>query len=60
VILGTNSVFYKGKTYEAIQATNQPDYEKKGLFFLTAKDNRCEALVSIFDSETVQAWNKKI
>lgn len=33
-LLGTSITLVKGKTYNATIATNQPDYEEKGLIFV--------------------------
>ena len=30
-----NNVFHKGRTYNAVQATNQPNYKENGLVFVS-------------------------
>jgi len=45
-VYGTDAVYYKGRVYEAVEAYNQPNYKRNGLYFVTAKDGRCEALVT--------------
>ena len=33
-----NHIFHKGKTYNAVNATNQPNWKEKGLIFVEKKN----------------------
>ena len=40
--------FRKGEIYDAVPASNQPDYERDGLYFVLPRDGvGCELLVSV-------------
>lgn len=56
-ILGTSMVFYKGETYHAVPATNQPDYEAKKLYFVQHPDGDSALLAA--DDECMSIINPK-
>lgn len=48
-LLGTSIVLNEGQTYEAILATNQPDYAEKGLHFVIDPETMDSVLCSLGD-----------
>lgn len=46
------AVFHKGRRYNAVVATNQPDFQVKGLVFAT-KANGAEMLLSVGEYKVV-------
>ena len=48
----------KDKTYKAVIATNQPDYQKEGKIFVEPNDDlRIELLLKKGEYEVIESWN---
>jgi len=49
----------KDKTYKAVIATNQPNYQKEGKIFVEPNDDlRIELLLKKGEYEVVESWNQ--